>query len=42
MSISRSDSSKSDRNVNNKKSLKYFFEQIQKLKNLSPEEYIQQ
>ncbi len=38
-SISRSESSESNRSLNNQNSLKYMFEEIQKLKNLPPEEY---
>ena len=37
--ISRSESSDSIKSINNTQSLKYLFEQIQKLKNLPPEEY---
>ena len=37
--ISRSESSESNRSLNNQNSLKYMFEEIQKLKNLPPEEY---
>ena len=37
--ISRSESSESSRSVNNQNSLRYMFQEIQKLKNLPPEEY---
>ena len=37
--ISRSESSDSIKSINNTQSLKYLFEQIQKLKNLPPDEY---